>query len=188
MNLTKITKRSATGEVREIKTFGDLRKAARDDAKAVLDAYWDGSLPVDPVIIARAAGASVFSAQLGDDTFGMTITSSGGTNIYIDRDQPNNRFRFTTAHELGHYIDHSQNPSSTGSPLTYVDKRSDDGRGKPDEVYANEFAASLLMPAAEVTRLARKAETVFELAREFQVSVDAMTWRLRHLGVTLEKS
>lgn len=188
MTMPMITKRSAAGHIRAIETFGQLREAAREDAKAVLDAYWDRSLPVDPVSIARAAGASVFSAQLGDDTFGMTVTSGDGANIYIDRDQPRNRFRFTCAHELGHYIDHSQNQPLNGPPLSYVDKRSEDGRGKPDEVYANEFAASLLMPAPEVTRLAKKAESVFDLAREFQVSLDAMTWRLRHLGIELGKS
>lgn len=179
----EITKRNAAGQPRTIKTFGDLRSAAREDAQAVLNAYWDGELPVDPVVIARAAGASVFSAQLGDDTFGMTIGSGDGANIYIDKDQPENRFRFTCAHELGHFVDHSQNPAPGKRAVTYVDKRSDDGRGQPNEVYANEFAASLLMPGDHVKRLSKSAETVYELAREFKVSADAMSWRLKRLKI-----
>ena len=168
-----------------VETVGEIRQRARRDAAQLLESYWGEGLPVDPVTLARRAGASVFTAQLGEDTYGMIVGSGTTADIYVDKDQPFTRFRFTTAHELGHYIDHSLRGSGLAKAEGYVDKRSDKGRGTAPEIYANEFAASVLMPEEEIRRDAKTHESLFEMAKKYAVSVAAMSWRLRHLGIEL---
>ena len=77
------------GEMRKFdgRTVGEVRAMARADAARVLSSYWDGVFPVNPVALARAAGASVFVAELGEDTYGMLVGDAAGQNIYVDRDQ-----------------------------------------------------------------------------------------------------
>lgn len=169
-------------------TIGDIRKRARRDADDVLRTYWPGMrIPVDPVALARRAGTSVFTAQLGDDDYGMIIGSGTSADIYVDRDQPYNRFRFTTAHELGHYIDHSTRGDNLASSEGYIDRRSEDGRGTAPEIYANEFAASVLMPEQKLREAVGAGMNLFQLASMFEVSTSAMSWRLHHLGLALQQ-
>lgn len=161
-------------------TIRQIREMARQDAADVLLKYWmPNSLPVDPVHIARQLGLSVFSAELGDDVWGMLAGSSGGTDIYVDRDQPPNRFRFSCAHELGHFIDRGAELTSENA---FVDKRSDANAGRADEVYANEFAGSLLMPEIELRKAIMSGDDDFDLAERFQVSLEAVRYRRQLVG------
>ncbi|MCB0927077.1 MAG: ImmA/IrrE family metallo-endopeptidase [Mycobacterium sp.] len=166
-----------------IETVAEIRDRARRDAQAVLDLYWsERPMPVDPVVIARDLGLSVFSAQLGDDVFGMLVGSKAGADMYLDKDQAPARFRFTCAHEVGHYVDHTSRLSPELSE-SYVDRRSDDDRGKPDEIYANEFAGSLLMPAAEMRACIGRGMTDLQMAVYFDVSLQALRYRKSLLGL-----
>lgn len=168
---------------RSPETVGQIRARARSNAEEILDQYWDGNLPVDPVALARMAGTSVFTAQLGDDVFGMIIGSGDSADIYLDQDQGMPRMRFTCAHELGHYVDHSMRGDTLVSSKGYVDKRSEEGRGTAPEIYANEFAASLLMPERNVQQDVKRGKSIAQMANTFQVSLSAMSWRLKHLGL-----
>lgn len=158
------------------KTVGEIRAMARTDAAETLSTYWDGMFPVNAVAIARALGASVFYAELGDDVYGMLESDAAGPNIYIDRDQPAKRMAFTCAHEIGHLVSHD-------GDVEFVDARSDSGRGTASEVYANEFAANLLMPESHVRSLFGSGKSVFAMSDFFGVSVTAMTYRLSVLGL-----
>lgn len=166
----------------------DIRERARRDANAVLDLHWSGRpMPVDPVVIARDLGLSVFSAQLGDDVFGMLVGTKAGADVFLDKDQAPARFRFTCAHEIGHYVDHTSRISPE-VPETYVDRRSDDDRGKPDEIYANEFAGSLLMPADEIKDCVARGMSDFEMASHFDVSLQALRYRRELLGLSRQRT
>ena len=138
------------------------------------------SRSVNPVALARAAGASVFVAELGEDTYGMLVGDAAGQNIYVDRDQPPSRRRFIVAYELGHMVSHIDEPLPEGT--AFVDARSEAGRGTAPEVYANEFAGNLLMPAPEVRRLGNEGEDTIAMAAYFGVSVSAMGYRRQVLG------
>lgn len=163
-----------------LRTVGQIRAAARQEAAAVLDRYWRPLLlPVDPVSVARGLGLSVFSAELGEDVWGMLVGGSAGCDIYLDRDQPRTRYRFSCAHELGHFIDRG---AELAPGRAFVDKRSDSGVGRADEVFANEFAGSLLMPEADFRSAVRASED-YDLAERFAVSLDAVRRRRRLLGV-----
>ena len=159
-------------------TVAAIRAKARSDAAEVLARHWGGALPVDPIQIARELGVSVFSAQLGEDTWGMLIGSPTGVDMYLDRDQPQSRLRFSCAHELGHFVDRGE---TLEHDRAFIDKRSNDDRGRADEVYANEFAASVLMPEREFRTAVAADLSPFDLADRFNVSLDAVQWRRKHL-------
>jgi Zn-dependent peptidase ImmA (M78 family) len=102
--------------------------------------------------------------------------------ILLNRADHPNRQRFTAAHELGHYV-HRAEDEPEG--YEYIDFRGPlAGEGSdPKERFANAFAASLLMPEAEVRTRAKRARSIVELAYEFRVSQEAMTLRLKNLDV-----
>lgn len=159
----------------QYRTVGDLRRGAADIAEAVLDEHWpEGTFPVDPVVVARRVGVEVYSAQLGNDVFGMLVGGPTGAQIFLDSDQPANRYRFSCAHELGHYVDRSSRLD--GEP-TFIDRRSEDGRGTPSEIYANEFAGNLLMPAKAVLGMIAAGVDELQMAAQFGVSLSALRYR-----------
>lgn len=163
-------------------TVAHIRRDADEMAREILDEFWsERFLPVDPVQIARDMGVEVFSAELGNDVFGLIYGGLGGAQIYVDRDQPPNRYRFTVAHELGHYVEHSERPGAAAE-MDFVDRRSDEDRGNPAEVYANQFAGSLLMPVKELRAERAKGLNDVQLARLFGVSLSALQYRLQLLG------
>jgi Zn-dependent peptidase ImmA (M78 family) len=155
-----------------------IRASAEEMAEEVLNEYWsERFLPVDPVQVARDMGVEVFSAQLGNDVFGLIIGTHEGAQMYVDEDQPPTRYRFTAAHELGHYVEHSERRAQDAE-MSFVDRRSDEDRGDPAEVYANQFAGALLMPRAELLRERARGLSDLRLARHFDVSLSALQYRL----------
>lgn len=167
-----------------VETIGQIRDRARRDAEATLSVYWDAKpMPVDPVTIARDLGIDVFSATLADDdTYGMLRQQDGQITMYIDRRQSPERWRFTCAHEIGHYVDR-MSKISPSEDMTFVDRRSDAGRGTASEIYANEFAGALLMPDGEVRWAVSRRENDIVMASRFGVSLQAMRVRRQRLGI-----
>jgi Zn-dependent peptidase ImmA (M78 family) len=155
-------------------------QASRDAAKLLRETEM-GVIPIDPLAVARAAGLRVKEDPLDGDTMGMLIQEIGqDPTILINESDGKNRRRFTCAHELGHYVRRSD---ATGE-FTTVDLRSDlSTQGvDEDEIYANEFAACLLMPEREVRRLLEEGRSDFEMAMRFGVSREAMQFRLKNLN------
>lgn len=147
-------------------------------AQSYLEQYWDQTLPVDPVAIAKAAGVRVFmnpdmgrySGYFYEDESGPAIEYNGRDSLV--------RQRFTIAHEFGHFaLRHGPRPrdSAEAFSLTNYD---------PVETDANKFAAELLMPSAVVNGMIRMHDiTDFErLAAMFNTSGVAMKFRLKNLG------
>lgn len=102
--------------------------------------------------------------------------------IVINQDDGKNRRRFTCAHELGHYVRRSEDLEEYST----VDLRSGlstEGTNE-DEIYANEFAASLLMPEREVARMVEEGASDLEMTLRFLVSREAIQFRLKNLGIT----
>ena len=161
-------------------TIAQIRARARDDAASVLSAHWTArTIPVDPVLVARSLGVDVFTAQLGTDTYGMLVGDAGKVTIYLDQDQAPARMRYSCAHEVGRYLDRG-NELLDG--MAFVGRRSDEGRGAADEIYANEFTTSLLMPDAELRGAAGKLNGI-STAAYFGVSLDALRFRRKLLSV-----
>lgn len=155
---------------------------AEKDAAKLLEATWGGMIPVDPVAIARTAGLRVLDAELDENTLGALVKQPGeDPTILLNQKDSENRRRFTCAHELGHFVRRSEEADE----YTRVDLRNSlSATGEdPEEVYANEFAACLLMPESEVRTLASLGMTDLEMAIRFKVSREAMQFRLKNLSL-----
>jgi Zn-dependent peptidase ImmA (M78 family) len=160
----------------------EIKTNAAKEAAKLLAATWPFGIPVDPVTIARAAGVRVVEAPLDSDTMGALIKQPGQEpTIMLNQGDADNRKRFTCAHELGHWVQRSDEAEEYAT----IDLRSglsamgDD----PDEIFANEFAACLLMPEDTVRVLHMQGLNDIEMAIQFKVSREAMQFRLRNLGL-----
>jgi Zn-dependent peptidase ImmA (M78 family) len=160
-----------------------IKTEAVEQAERLLASAWPfGAIPVDPVTIARAAGLRVLDAPLDEDTLGALIKQPGQEpTIMINQSDPDNRKRFTCAHELGHWVRRSEEAEEYST----VDLRSGLSAtgADPEEVFANEFAACLLMPESAVRSTHASGLNDIQLAIQFKVSREAMQFRLKNLGL-----
>lgn len=157
----------------------NLRAMARADAREFVQKFGPATYPLDVTALARNAGAEVFIADLGENVYGMIEGGASGATIYVDRESALNRRRFTIAHEIGHMVSYKD---EAGVP-EYVDVRDDEGRGNAEEIYANEFAGELLMPEERMKALLARGDDNFDIANSLNVSVAAVSYRRRLLGV-----
>lgn len=151
--------------------------------------------PVQVEQLARQEGAVVVFQPLDGDVSGMLLRTDGRTVIGVNSAHSKRRQRFTIAHEIGHLLLHE------GRKLV-VDKtvrvdfrdRSSSLATSREEIEANRFAAALLMPAdilqSEVRALMARNRFLDdamaeELAERFDVSSQAMGYRLMNLGFSL---
>jgi Zn-dependent peptidase ImmA (M78 family) len=150
----------------------------KDLAAQVLKKYWEGNLPVDPSAIAKAMGARVQPDHVCSSLSGSFTLTDKGPLILFNPTENEMRQRFTIAHELGHYV--------LGHGNEFRDSaRSFNANGyDPKETAANQFAASLLMPASAITHFVRDKgmSDIQLLAAKFFVSEVAMKYRLKNLG------
>lgn len=102
-----------------------------------------------------------------------------GVDMFLNQNHAPVRQRFTAAHELGHYF---QNAFGLQRESYYFE-RADLARcgTDQDEIYANGFAACLLMPRKEVEAFRAAGYGVMELTNVFHVSTEAMNIRLKNL-------
>lgn len=150
-------------------------------AERILDLYWDRSVPVNINDIAQKMGSEVrYLSKLegGDDISGRFDILNGKPICSVRSTDPIVRQRFTLAHELGHYVlNHGGGFRDNAASFNVhnYDQR---------EVDANKFAAEILMPKLAINyvieKLGRKG--IEDLAQLFQVSRQAMTFRLKNLG------
>lgn len=163
---------------------------AERDARELLERAWMENgperlvLPVDPFAIARQLGIQVYTDRsLPPEVSGMLRKQAGyeDPEILLNARDSRNRQRFTCAHELGHYTQRVK--SGEDEAWEYIDHRDSlSSQGlKPEEVYANQFAAELLMPRQVVEELAGDSKNAAVLALDFGVSGDAMRFRLDNL-------
>lgn len=169
---------------------------ARTQAEKLVERLGIGTrLPIDVMAIAQALNLTVIKANLGAGVSGLLISSGTGAQICVQEHDAPVRQRFTIAHECAHHVLGHQ--FETGEHVL-VDKgyyisergpRASDGVD-PKEIEANQFAASLLMPSklvrAKVAELGGPPlldSDVSELTGIFEVSEQAMTIRLKTLGL-----
>jgi hypothetical protein len=99
---------------------------------------------------------------------------------------PLRRFRFTIAHELGHWICHAlEGADPAVSYCRPIDLTEAADRSLERE--ANVFAAELLMPEPAVRAGWEELGSADALASRFDVSPSAMSWRLFSFGLLTER-
>ena len=154
------------------------------------------ALPGVPVDVEEVAG-SLFGLRVRMAAeFSPSSAAPGGgrlsglllpdrREIWVRRDEPHARRRFTVAHEIGHWVLHAE--------VGRVYCRSSDLELAPDdrdhevEREANRFAAELLMPEDDVRAAAeRLGADPNLLAQMFGAHPVAMGYRLVNLGYLAE--
>jgi IrrE N-terminal-like domain len=95
---------------------------------------------------------------------------------------PLRRYRFTVAHELGHWVCHAlEDAVPAAMYCRAIDLTESADRSLERE--ANIFAAELLMPEPAVRLGWEEVGAVEALASRFDVSPSAMSWRLYSFGI-----
>lgn len=148
-------------------------------------------------VLAEHTDLKVYFTHLDDDLVsGVILFKDGEFNILINSNKPATRQYFSLAHELGHYFLHKDllraeqgivdGDDSLDGPNILYRSDAEGERKNRIEIEANNFAASLLMPADLVRRAWGATHSIQESARIFQVSVVAMSTRLIKLGMIKE--
>lgn len=151
--------------------------------------------PVPIERLARESGALLsYQPFETDDISGLLYRAEGAAPVIgVNSSNSKLRQRFTIAHELGHLLLHAGNGLII-ERLVRVNFRNATTSTASDseELDANRFAAELLMPEALLQqalgsllsgRSLTDVELVKRLARRFEVSEQAMTFRLANLGI-----
>lgn len=173
--------------------MADYRKA-RQQARQTLEAHQVDHPPVDVRLIAENEGIRVMVRDLEDRISGLLVRKGDSAAIGVNARHHANRQRFTLAHELGHFHLHSRGPTVVyyDDTETMVHFRAE-GAYPPsskEEVEANTYAASLLMPEDFLRQDLREQKVdandetaIRRLAKRYQVSPQALTIRLMDLGL-----
>ena len=156
--------------------------------------------------IAKSLGATIRSEPFEGDISGALYRSGDEKVIGINALDAKTRQRFTIAHEIGHLVLHADpvyldrghllgvvpNDAETLPAFSFLRNQLSSEAKDPSEIEANRFAASLLMPQDFLASdLKQKTIPVTEdeieaLADKYQVSYQAMTFRLMNLGAPME--
>lgn len=157
---------------------------AASAASGLLTTVWGSrGFPVDPAWIAGQLGVRVMETTLPLEVSGALIKEPNqDPQIVLSQSDSKNRKRFTCAHELGHYVSRSERGEEK---YAYVDLRAQSASNGTDkeEIFANQFAAALLMPEDVIRNWAATTPEVFLLASKFGVSPEAISFRLKNLGL-----
>jgi Zn-dependent peptidase ImmA (M78 family) len=178
---------------------GQIEKRAE---RVLRDAGSMGS-PIDVEEVARALGVAVRFESTSADVSGALFRRGGRAIIGVNPDHPHTRQRFTIAHEVGHFILHRDDlhmdeanayPNESQAKHRLLRDQVSAQATDPKEIEANRFAAALLMPAFILKgtlapyNLPLKQMDIEKLAGEYEVSLQAMAFRLANLGVPIDVS
>lgn len=160
------------------------------------------SVPVDVVKLATALGAQIHNEVAADNLSGFLLRDANTNRalIGINSRHTETRKRFTIAHEIGHLLLHEGDvlhvDQREGIDLGLRVKRRDPDSSlgvDEEEKEANFFAAELLMPSVLLSKdlpelkasepQEEDEEIIVKLADKYEVSVQAMTFRLTNLGL-----
>lgn len=144
--------------------------------------------PVPVEQVAKSLGMKIELADLGEDCSGVLVRNGNRAVIGVNWGHHPNRQRFSIAHEIGHFVLHEgQTYIDKGYRVQFRDLESGSGT-KGEEMDANAFAAALLMPAEWVKDAfyqqpfeLTEDDVLQMLAQKFQVSTQAMSYRLMSL-------
>jgi Zn-dependent peptidase ImmA (M78 family) len=171
---------------------------AEAEADRLLKKYRVHEPPVSVGEIARGEGAQIARHRFEGSESGFILRDGKLTVIGVNTLTSRRRQRFTIAHELGHLLLHEGEPLIVDHSVRINFRDDVSGAATDDrEIEANAFAAMLLMPRplilshlkaylASVTQRGEsisREDLIAQLAREFDVSAEAMGYRLINLGI-----
>lgn len=154
--------------------IGDSPEETAQKVRFALGVY-RGAMPNLTTLIENS-GVIVVRLDFGTDKIDgtTTITPKGRKVMFINSTMPNDRVRFSTAHELGHLLLHLSQPPHKDTDV---------------EDEADRFASELLMPAIEISQEFHtvKFDELSALKRKWGVSMRALVRRARDVGFIDDK-
>lgn len=178
------------------------RKHIRSLVEQLLATHGVHSAAVDVKLIAAALNAQIHNETASNNLSGFLIRDVGRRRALIGVNSTHSaaRKRFTIAHEIGHLLLHEGDvlhvDQREGIDLGLRVKRRDTDSSlgtDEEEQEANFFAAELLMPFSLLSKdlpdmkadspQEEDEEIIVKLADRYEVSVQAMTFRLTNLGL-----
>lgn len=166
--------------------FGkDLIKQAAEEKKVtsgeeLLKEYSIKNFPFDVAAFAtNELGILIKYDNLDNDISGKLSKEGNDYVITVEKRHPENRQRFTIAHELAHYFLHKDLKEKFEDTIFFRGADSD-----TFEFQANLFAGDILMPKDEFLEQIRKGNSEIEnLAKYFGVSTLAIRVRAKQLDL-----
>lgn len=148
------------------------------------------SVPVKVSVCAKAKNIELKAVDLEDSVSGFFAIKNKVAHIGYNSKHPENRLRFTIAHELGHFVLHSKQVPVfiDKEDVKYRNIESSTGEFQKERE-ANAFAAALLMPNKLIKEEIQKytpssKQSIIEyLSNKFKVSEKSMEYRLTNLGL-----
>lgn len=165
---------------------------AKRKARALLDQAGITSAPVKLDVLAAAIRATIHLEPYGGENMsGMAFRQKDGQGVIgVNALHSPKRRRFTIAHEIGHLVLHTKDDIHVDETLPMFRTERSSMAIDDKEIEANQFAAELLMPTEWVLKDALERHidieaddnAIAELAKKYDVSVQAMTIRLSAVG------
>jgi Zn-dependent peptidase ImmA (M78 family) len=162
-------------------------------AASLVQKYGIGEPPVPIEAIAEAEGVLILRNHFAGYESGFALREGKNRIVGVNTATSPRRQRFTIAHELGHLIFHDDPLITDYSVLVGMRDENSSLGTHHQEIEANGFAAAILMPTdivvkevrqeLELGNFASKDEFIDRLARTFDVSVEAMGYRLLNLSI-----
>jgi Zn-dependent peptidase ImmA (M78 family) len=147
-----------------------------DTAVVIITSKIDFIAPIDIDNIVRYYDIK-YSDSLELPYRGHAIVDNNSATIEISNNLTTNPKRFTIAHELGHVFSY-QFQGKTGK--VHYDENTSTGKDA-EEVYANAFAASILVPKELLINQLKVNRNVAKIANIFSVSQKVIEYRVRRL-------
>lgn len=142
---------------------------------------------VDVEMIASRLNVPITRESLAKDISGFLYRENDYAVIVLNKNKSEVRQRFTIAHELGHFLlDHKKNEIHVDKEFSILFRsdRASHIKHHDEEIQANAFAATLLMPAEmlekdlEAYEGAMDSGDIQRLAARYRVSPEAFVIRL----------
>jgi Zn-dependent peptidase ImmA (M78 family) len=177
------------------KELDEARRKARELAREIIRERDIDQPPINVEDIAHAHAIEILRHRFEGPESGFALRDNNRRFIGVNTQTSRRRQRFTIAHELGHLLLHKGKQIIVDQAVLRVDLRNRVSSMGTDieEIEANTFAAALLMPERIVSRyVTRSIQTngdisreglIVELAKTFDVSAEAMGYRLINIGI-----
>ncbi len=147
----------------------------RANVQSLLTSLGIKTPPVDVELVALSLNFIVLPCDLPTIADGRMEVRDGKKYIVVNQNHPRVRQRFTTAHEIGHFVNgHDASTYMTDDAFDYRKK------DHQQEKEADRFAAELLMSRRFLERDCLSF-TLEELVERYQVSSEAMNIQLSTL-------
>lgn len=157
-----------------------------------LSGYYDKNF-LDLDAVCTELGIELLEGTFEDNLSGALILKENKQSIIVNRNHHINRRRYTIGHELGHFFankynsfvakDYLERHDGVIKDYSLFNRKEDHAEDDYQaERQANIIAAHILMPEDNVKRCIENGLELIDMAEEFGVSEQAMSYRLKSMG------